>query len=146
MLLNDRDNPEWNGKYQRSPQQNTPDVDGSVDGSYEESERVYNNFDPYRPNGTGVHPNNTLPKDVDNPRYDYAPKSRLIAGLLGILLGGFGVHNFYLGYKMKGTLQVIIACVFFFITPFASFIWGFIEGIYILVSKNATDKKGNYLI
>ena len=25
-------------------------------------------------------------------------KSKLAAGLLGIFLGGFGVHNFYLGY------------------------------------------------
>ena len=25
-------------------------------------------------------------------------KSKIAAGLLGILLGGFGVHNFYLGY------------------------------------------------
>jgi TM2 domain-containing membrane protein YozV len=25
-------------------------------------------------------------------------KSRIAAGLLGIFLGGFGVHRFYLGY------------------------------------------------
>lgn len=26
-------------------------------------------------------------------------KSKLVAGLLGIFLGGFGIHNFYLGYS-----------------------------------------------
>ncbi len=33
-------------------------------------------------------------------------KSKLVAGLLGIFLGSFGVHNFYLGYKERAILQV----------------------------------------
>ena len=32
-------------------------------------------------------------------------KSKLAAGLLGIFLGGFGVHNFYLGYTTKAIIK-----------------------------------------
>ena len=35
-------------------------------------------------------------------------KSRAVAGLLGILLGAFGVHNFYLGYTAKGFIQILV--------------------------------------
>jgi len=36
-------------------------------------------------------------------------KSSVTAGLLGIFLGGFGVHDFYLGYKSQGIIHVCIA-------------------------------------
>ena len=29
------------------------------------------------------------------------PKSKIAAGILGILLGSLGIHNFYLGYTSK---------------------------------------------
>ena len=30
-------------------------------------------------------------------------KEKLVAGLLGILLGSLGIHKFYLGYTKEGT-------------------------------------------
>lgn len=33
-------------------------------------------------------------------------KSKVAAGLLGIFLGCYGVHNFYLGYMKKGFIQL----------------------------------------
>lgn len=56
-------------------------------------------------------------------------KSRLIGGLLGILLGGLGVHRFYLGHVGLGIIQIVVT----FITFGFGAIWGFIEGIMILV-------------
>lgn len=35
-------------------------------------------------------------------------KSKVAGGLLGLFLGGLGVHNFYLGHKGKGTIQLIL--------------------------------------
>lgn len=35
-------------------------------------------------------------------------KSKIAAGLLGIFLGYFGVHNFYLGYTGKAVAQLLI--------------------------------------
>ena len=34
-------------------------------------------------------------------------KSKMVAGLLGIFFGSFGVHNFYLGYNTKAVLQSV---------------------------------------
>ena len=36
-------------------------------------------------------------------------KSATTAGLLGIFLGGFGAHNWYLGQKKQGTIHVCLA-------------------------------------
>ena len=38
-------------------------------------------------------------------------KSKLVAGLLGIFLGSFGVHNFYLGYTGKAVTQLVLTIV-----------------------------------
>lgn len=67
-------------------------------------------------------------------------KSRLVAGLLGILLGGLGIHRFYLGYVGLGIAQIAVTVVTF---GFGA-IWGFIEGIMILVGAEMfrRDAKG----
>ena len=66
-------------------------------------------------------------------------KSRLVAGLLGIFLGGLGVHNFYLGYNGKAIAQILLSCVG------VGAIWGLIEGILILCGNINKDAKGNPL-
>ncbi|MBQ9132554.1 MAG: TM2 domain-containing protein [Clostridia bacterium] len=72
-------------------------------------------------------------------------RSKLAAGLLGIFLGVFGVHNFYLGYTKKAVAQVIlgtvgsIACG---IGPIVSSIWGLVEGIQILTGTINKDGDG----
>lgn len=38
-------------------------------------------------------------------------KSKMAAGLLGIFLGSFGVHNFYLGYTTKAVIQLVCTIV-----------------------------------
>lgn len=71
-----------------------------------------------------------------------APKSKLCAGLLGIFLGGWGIHNFYLGYTEKAVIQLVVTIV----TCGIGGIWGFIEGIMILAGSGiTTDAKGNPL-
>lgn len=72
-------------------------------------------------------------------------KSKLVAGLLGIFLGAFGVHNFYLGYKGKAIAQLLISLLTCGFGAFASSIWGLIEGIMILAGKINKDGKGNAL-
>lgn len=74
--------------------------------------------------------------------YPQYAKSKMVAGLLGVFLGAWGIHNFYLGYSSKGILQIfltIITCGF-------AGIWGFIEGILILCGNISTDADGNQLI
>lgn len=72
-------------------------------------------------------------------------KSKIAAGLLGIFLGAFGVHNFYLGYTGKAVAQLIITVVTCGIASPISAIWGFVEGIMILTGSINTDADGNFL-
>ena len=74
-----------------------------------------------------------------------ASKSKLTAGLLGIFLGAFGVHNFYLGNTGKAVAQLLISVLSCFTLAVASEIWGLIEGIMILCGKITVDGKGNPL-
>jgi TM2 domain-containing membrane protein YozV len=51
-----------------------------------------------------------------------------VAGLLGIFLGGLGIHRFYLGFVGIGIVQIIVtlcSCGY-------GHIWGLIEGIICL--------------
>lgn len=64
-------------------------------------------------------------------------KSKLTAGLLGIFLGGLGIHNFYLGYTGKGIAQICLSLCFGI-----GAIWGLIEGIMILTGSINKDAKG----
>jgi TM2 domain-containing membrane protein YozV len=65
-------------------------------------------------------------------------KSKLAAGLLGIFLGAWGIHRFYLGYVGIGIAQIIVTIVTF---GFGA-LWGFIEGILILTGTFNKDAKG----
>lgn len=62
-------------------------------------------------------------------------KSKMTAAILGILVGGFGIHRFYLGYTAIGIIQIIVTICTFGIGA----IWGFVEGILILVDKIRVD-------
>ncbi|MHC5108270.1 MAG: TM2 domain-containing protein [Planctomycetota bacterium] len=66
-----------------------------------------------------------IPTDLPVGQYGVSSRSKVVAGLLGIFLGGLGVHRFYLGHIMIGVIQLILTCV---TCGYAS-IWGFVEGI-----------------
>lgn len=68
-------------------------------------------------------------------------KSKMVAGLLGIFLGGWGIHNFYLGNTSRAVIQLILTLV----TCGAASLWGFIEGILILCGNINTDSQGRPL-
>ena len=98
------------------------------------------------------HTYETIPAPEATPVPPAAPvmdqKSRMVAGLMGILfgifLGGLGIHNFYLGYNKKGLVQLLIgilgACLV--VGPLVSGIWCLVEGIMILSGSINTDANG----
>ena len=55
-------------------------------------------------------------------------KNKVVAGVLGILLGGLGVHHFYLGSITSGIILLVSSCCFGLGT-----ILGLVEGILLLV-------------
>ena len=65
-------------------------------------------------------------------------KSKLVAGLLALFVGGIGVHNFYLGYMGRGIAQLLLSW-----TGITS-IWALVEAIMIFTGS-MTDANGNPL-
>ena len=65
-------------------------------------------------------------------------KSKLVAGLLGIFLGGFGIHNFYLGNNKRGVIQIIVTLV----TCGIGAIWGLVEASMLEVGDVNTGARG----
>ena len=59
-------------------------------------------------------------------------EKKLVAGLCGILVGGFGVHKFILGYTTEGLIQIGLT----FITCGIGSIIGLVEGIIYLTKSD----------
>ena len=109
-------------------------------------EASYYGSDPYGPDPYGYGPG-PVPRDPyygPDPWYPprYVPyryalrrKSKVAAGLLGIFLGCFGAHNFYLGYTGRAVAQLLITLLSFGILAPVSVLWGFVEGIVILCAR-----------
>ncbi len=61
-----------------------------------------------RPSPINININNAQNSYPQHPVYPYPPKSRLVYILLGLFLGGFGIHNFYAGRSGIGASQLLI--------------------------------------
>jgi|TARA_Y100000031_G_C8105797_1_gene330906 TM2 domain-containing membrane protein YozV len=77
----------------------------------------------------------------DNTQVLAPQKDKLVAGILGIVIGGLGIHRFYLGYIGIGIAQILVTLITFGVGA----IWGLIEGILILVQDDWTDAQGRPL-
>ena len=85
------------------------------------------------------------PPAPNHAYYGYAqPKSRVVAGLLGIFLGGLGVHRFYLGFTKIAVIQLCLTLVLGVFTFGLVGLWGVIEGIMIIAGSAhfRTDAQG----
>ncbi|XBP96661.1 TM2 domain-containing protein [Micromonospora sp. CCTCC AA 2012012] len=83
-------------------------------------------------------------RPMTNPYQQYpggvSDKSKVVAGILQILLGGFGVGRFYMGDTKTGVIQLVVTLV----TCGIGAIWGTIDGILILVN-GGVDGQGRPL-
>ncbi len=59
-------------------------------------------------------------------------EKKIVAGILGILLGSLGIHRFYLGDTTGGILRIVITVI---TCGFGSII-GLIEGVIYLVKSD----------
>ena len=91
-------------------------------------------------------PEYPTPDSYTPPQGPYPPnpqaKSKIAAGILGILLGCFGVHNFYLGYTSRAVTQLCLTVLSCGALSFVSGIWGLVEGIMILTGSIGVDGNG----
>jgi hypothetical protein len=106
--------------YQQSYQQQPPPVAG-------QGMPYANPAAPY-----GVHPVTGAP---------YSDKSKLVAGLLQIFLGGLGIGRFYIGDTKIAVWQIVVTVL----TCGIGSIWGLIDGIIILATDNVSDAQGRPL-
>jgi len=86
-----------------------------------------------------------LKKDYTQENTDPNAKSKIAAGILGILLGSLGVHNFYLGYTGKAVGQLLLTLIGWILLglgPIIAGVWGLIEGIMILTGSINKDAHG----
>jgi TM2 domain-containing membrane protein YozV len=79
----------------------------------------------------GLHPVTGIP---------YSDKSKIVAGLLQILLP-FGIGRFYIGDTKTGVLQLIVAVL----TCGIGGLWSLIDGILMLVHDDTKDARGYIL-
>ncbi|MSR41933.1 MAG: TM2 domain-containing protein [Phycisphaerales bacterium] len=62
---------------------------------------------------------------------------RVLAGVLGILLGALGIHKFILGYTTAGIIMLLVTVLTCGIAGTAMSIIGLIEGIIYLTKTDA---------
>ena len=80
----------------------------------------------------------------------YSSKNKYLAFALAIILGIFGIHNFYLGKAGKGFIQLVLSIISLSASVFSVFlssivffiwVWAIIEGI-IIITGSTTDGYG----
>jgi TM2 domain-containing membrane protein YozV len=91
----------------------------------------YGGYQPPYPGG---------PFGVDAYGRPLSDKGKLVAGLLQIFLGSFGVGRFYLGYNGIAIAQIAVT----WLTCGIGAIWPFVDGILILIGK-VPDSNGRTL-
>ncbi len=71
---------------------------------------------------------------MENTKSDLgkAENKKVVAGVLGIVLGAFGAHKFYLGYQKEGIIQLVVSIV----TCGLGSVIGFVEGIIYLTKSD----------
>ncbi|MFF3498772.1 TM2 domain-containing protein [Streptomyces sp. NPDC003247] len=89
----------------------------------------------YPPPGYGTDPN--APYGCDPYGRPYSDKSKIVAGILQLFLGSFGVGRFYIGHVGLGLAQLFTCGGLGF--------WALIDGIILLTSNDKTDAQGRVL-
>jgi len=91
----------------------------------------------------GYQPMQSVNQGSSGPMTDWkamGADKKIVAGICGILLGGFGVHKFVLGYTTEGIIQIVITLL----TCGAGSIVGLVEGI-IYLTKSDEDFVRTYI-
>ncbi len=65
-------------------------------------------------------------------------KSKLVAVLLAFFIGGFGVHDFYLGYTKYGVIKIVLTLC----TGVGGSVWALIDFIRLLTGSLDKDANG----
>ncbi|WP_232839371.1 TM2 domain-containing protein [Streptomyces triticisoli] len=89
----------------------------------------------YPPPGMMADPN--APYGYDPYGRPYSDKSKVVAGVLQLTLGGLGIGRFYIGHVGLGLAQLF--------TCGGLGIWSLVDGILLLTGNDTTDAQGRVL-
>lgn len=82
-------------------------------------------------------PESSQNQNFNRNQGNYRSEKKLAAGILAILLGGLGIHKFYLGYIKEGIIQIVIT----FATCGILHFLGMVEGvIYLTMPDEQFDR------
>ena len=85
-----------------------------------------------------------VPARTDYPE-GYKIKKKLVAVVLAVTVGMFGIHNYYLGNNSKALAQLLVCLLgslFFGIGAIVAYVWAIVEAILIFCEKNDKDANG----
>jgi len=69
---------------------------------------------------------------------------KIVAGILGIVVGGFGIHKFILGYQREGLIMLLVSVLSCGMLAGVMHIIGIVEGI-IYLTKSDEDFVRTYV-
>ncbi|MFE5208461.1 TM2 domain-containing protein [Streptomyces sp. NPDC056600] len=84
-----------------------------------------------------TNPTPEAPYGVDHLGRPYSDKSKIVAGVLQLFLGGLGIGRFYVGSVGVGVAQLL--------TCGGLGIWALVDAILFFTSNDRTDKQGRPL-
>lgn len=123
------------GMAQWQPLFSVPELMTMLNSGTYNNYQAPNNYNPGGYNPAGM-------QGPPQPIYRGEPeKSKVVAGILAILLGEFGVHYFYIGKISAGIVMALINLV----TCYTFWLFSLIQGIVILcMSQEEFDRKFVY--
>ncbi|MEX0768584.1 MAG: NINE protein [Microthrixaceae bacterium] len=118
----------WDGHHWGQAAPTSPTPPSAVQSPYQATHSGFSSGPPTPPWGSWVWPNGEAINTSTLPAYD--SNKKVTAGILALLLGGLGVHKFYLGYTTEGIIMILL--LFCGISPLI----GLIEGIIYLTKSD----------
>ena len=85
-----------------------------------------------------------IPARTDYPE-GYKIKKKLVAVVLAVTVGMFGIHNYYLGNNSRALAQLLVCLIgslFFGLGAIVAYVWAIVEAILIFAEKNDKDGDG----
>lgn len=112
----------WDGNQWGQIAPTNPVLPDAAASLYQGAAVAFGSGPPPPPWGTWSWANGAPIDRTALPPYD--PSKKVTAGILAILLGGLGVHKFYLGYTTEGIIMILL--LFCGISPIIALIEGII--------------------
>jgi len=92
---------------------------------------------PYEPTYQPIQP--PSPIYAQPPVQDWqqaGADKKIIAGILGIVVGGLGIHKFILGYQKEGMIMLLVSVLSCFTLSAVMHVIGIVEGIMYLTKTD----------